>query len=547
MVYQLARPIAHEQLRQGALGLPALEPPYPALHPEPYPYVQIPPAVTLHGGLRRLAVPVYNAGAEPCDLRVEVAAADWAEWRCSSDVVTPGGAPALIEFTFRPRRLSAGPHHLTFTVRPGRAATHRLTIGVPDAPLPWFTEEVISFAGPWAPILERATVLTNAGPRPLSGRLAPTVPWLTVAPELVDLAPGEAAEITVRCEEDGTWFDETDGAIALQTLFAGTELTRLNVSRKLTADGPRPRFSVAAVAMPPVIPGGTSTAPVVVTNKGNAALQMKGITISPGQSRALEVKIGPPDTLRPGRLQGSITVRTNAVLPAWRTAHLHYDLDVVSAVLESTAFDYGTLRYREAKSCVIRVSRSDYRRSRLRVAIPPELAGVLRQSGDLLYLRNMRPNPVTVDTDLLVFDDALGGAPLGAIRVYGRCLVPRLEVRFPALTLIPGEEATAEIEAVDAGGGLELHRIASDQPWATVIRRHNKLTLHVVTERSDRGTKAATLEFVSNDFVNPVQRHTLQVRLSPTRAMRLHDLIMWLTGPIRRPVMKLWQLIRARR
>jgi hypothetical protein len=49
----------------------------------------------------------------------------------------------------------------------------------------------------------------------------------------------------------------------------------------------------------------------------------------------------------------------------------------------------------------------------------------------------------------------------------------------------------------------------------------------VVTTIRDRGVIMAAIIFISNDFVNPEQIHTLSVQLRPTFRMRLNDLLGW--------------------
>jgi hypothetical protein len=369
------------------------------------------------------------------------------------------------------------------------------------------------------------TVLRNVGTRPLDGRLVPGSPWLAVTPETVALQPGEAVTLSVECRDDGSHFDECQGDIALRSQFGDTILAHLKVERDFAIPGPRPHL---------IETGGTAAAAATISNIGDAPLTIRppgadhAITVAPGTSTALPITLGPPHTRTARHLRSALAAETNAALPAWRYFAIPFLVDVVSAELITTAIDFGDLRYQKQLTIRIKVKHSDNARSRLSLAIPPEYSGALRLTGDLLTLHNKQPRPIWIDTDLEVRDDALGGFVLGMVHITGRCLVPKLEVSMAAaLSLIPGEQTTLPITITDAGGGLDLRTVTSDQPWIRIERKGDKLRARVVTTIRDRGVIMAAISFISNDFVNPEQIHTLSVQLRPTFRMRVQDVLDW--------------------
>ena len=389
---------------------------------------------------------------------------------------------------------------------------------------------VLPVPGRWLlPGPSRTTVLRNVGTRPLDGRLVPGAPWLSITPETVALQPGEAVTLRVECRDDGTHFDESQGEIALRAQFGDTILARLRVERDFTIPGPRPHLATAPLQFPPVFTGGTAAAEAAISNIGSEPLLIEeAVTVAPGSSTTWPLKLGRPHTLTPRRLQSVVAIETNAALPAWRYFAIPFVMDVVSAELVTTAIDFGDLRYQQQLTVRIKVNRSDRARSRLALDIPADLTGVLRLTGDLLTLHNKQPRPIRIDTDLEVRDEALSGFVLGKVHITGRCLVPKLEVTMDAaVALVPGEEATLPVTITDAGGGLDLRSVTSDQPWLRIHRKGENVRAHVLTTIRDRGKKVATIKFISNDFVNPEQIRTLSVQLRPTFRMRVQDVLDW--------------------
>jgi hypothetical protein len=351
------------------------------------------------------------------------------------------------------------------------------------------------------------------------------------------LQPGEAITVNVECRDDGSHFDECQGDVALRSQFGDKILAHLKVERDFAIPGPRPHLIESPLQFPPVATGGTAAAAATISNIGDAPLEIRApgadptaaaITVAPGTLAALPITLGPPHTRTARHLRSALAAETNAALPAWRYFAIPVALDVVSAELITTAIDFGDLRYQKQLTIRVKVKHSDNARSRLSLAIPPEYSGALRLTGDLLTLHNKQPRPIWIDTDLEVRDDALGGFLLGAVHITGRCLVPKLEVTMDAaLSLIPGEAATLPITITDAGGGLDLRTVTSDQPWVRIERKGEQLRARVVTTVRDRGVIMAAISFISNDFINPEQIHTLSVQLRPTFRMRVQDVLDW--------------------
>lgn len=367
------------------------------------------------------------------------------------------------------------------------------------------------------------------------------------------------------------------GQHALRAQFGDTILAHLKVEREFTIPGPRPHLTEAPLQFPPVFTGGITRADATISNRGDAPLKIRApgaghaappgtvasgaghaaaqaaaappgpghtappgtappgpdsappaITVAPGTSAALPITLGPPHTRTARQFRSALAAETNAALPAWRYFAIPFVVDVVSAELITTAIDFNDLRYQQQSTIRIKVKHSNNARSKLSLAIPAEYAGALRLTGDLLTLHNKQPRPIRIDTDMEVRDDALGGFVLGTVHITGRCLVPKLEVSMDAaLSLIPGQQATLPITITDAGGGLDLRKVTSDQPWVRIERKGESLRARVVTTIRDRGTKVAAITFISNDFVNPEQIRTLSVQLRPTLRMRVQDVVDW--------------------
>lgn len=437
----------------------------------------------------------------------------------------------------RPTDIYYGEHHLTptldahtYSLYPGE---YRL-VGAPDTEAAVQLDSLLPRMLPvpcrWRVTGALARVkLRNLGSLPLQVRLATSAPWLYALPQEVALGPGEATEVILECCDDGRHWDDT--AAELRLLDRGDRcLATLPVSRKHVLSGPRPVVAAAPMLeLPPVLAGGTSAGTLTIANAGDEPLavhrpdEAAARQVAPGTSVAIPVSVGPPYTTNPERITGHFPFLTNAPLPYWQYLAQPFALETVAVSLETRRVDFGDVRYREHREAVLCVRRSDHRPGRLMLALPPELQGVIRLTGDMLFFRNLTPRPVSVDGDFTVSDETLGGVAIGMVHLTGRCLVPRLDVSIPALRLVPGDSATAQVVVRDAGGGLEIGTVTSDQPWAEVEQRDTEVWVRVATRRRERGTKAATLRFPSNDFFQPLQEHRLLVTLTPTLLMRLSD------------------------
>lgn len=443
------------------------------------------------------------------------------------------------------RRLSLFPAEYRLEGRKGSPAIVQ-TDG--ERPLPLEVPCTFRVPGP-----RLRTQLRNLGSQPLYGHWVSAVPWLVLDQEEVDLAPGAACTISVELQDDGRdWHQET-GEIWLRSPASGEVLAVLRVQRDLTVPGARPLVTNLPLQLPAIPAGSASAGPLAVTNLGDQPLEIqsefaaRAVTILPGESAEVPVAVGPPHTLQVRRIEGELALRTNGPLPYWRYLRVPYTLDVVGVSLVQSEIDFETVRYQEQRMKVLQIKRSDHRRGRYVIDFPPALQDLFRLSGDLLFMRNMTPSPLVVDEELAVKDEALGGVVIGQLRVKGHCLVPKLGVIIPELSLTPGESCTVSVTIQDLGGGLDLKAVTSNQPWATVHHRGDWVSVTITTDRGDRGQKRATLTFASNDFVNPVQEHELLLLLVPTLRMRIGDLIWRVVGPIWRPIGRLISAIRSRR
>lgn len=612
MVYQLARATEYEALRQGASAVPGLGAAAPVLYPAPYLVwgEGLPAVAALDGFTRELTLTVHNAGGAPCRIQAVKTGVAWLEPDWPDEPIAADGRPVAIRLRLRPKGLSAGDHHAQISVAAGwhQTLTHSLVLTVPDAPVAWFEEAAVTFAGEWpqravrvsatgavrllyeqhliaeprpeqvlrlypggyrfegrqgtvatvqvpglAPLevtvpgnwelpgLTLQTTVRNVGTRILSGRLISSVPWLSVAPDVVQLLPGAAADVLLTCQDDGRHWDSREGLIHLRSQLGEQMLTVLPVGRDLRLPGPRPVLGLSVAALPPVVAGGTSTGSMPVRNAGHRPLEVRRegetaiLPIHPGDEEKIPLSLGPAFTLAPGPSSGVVRFRTNAALPAWKYLNIPYALDVVTASLQSRAIQLGEVRYQStSRAQLIDVLRSDRRRSRLSIDLPPELQEAVRITGggDLITLRNMHKQPLVFDGEYDVRDLDLGGAVLGRLRLTGRCLVPRLAVEIPPLRLVPGTGAQIAIRLRDAGGGLDMGKVTADQSWVRLTQRGLELWANVSTGRWDRGTRCATLNFPSNDFVEPVQEHLLTVQLTPTFWMRTLDALLWPLRPL---------------
>lgn len=219
---------------------------------------------------------------------------------------------------------------------------------------------------------------------------------------------------------------------------------------------------------------------------------------------------------------------------------------VVEAYLETTAVSFGAVRLRQVRVAPLRLRRSDGRRGRLWVEIPPDLQGVLRCAGHLLLLRHLQPQPLRIDQELPVYDRDLDDRPVGRVRVTAECLAPRLLVELPVVKVVPEYTATANVRVRDAGGGLRLGRVTSDQPWLRVRQRGLQVALTVHSAPGERGRKYATLTFPSNDHVEPVQRHRLTVLLLPPWQRLVTGSLRRAAGWVRRPARWVSGALRSR-
>ena len=411
-----------------------------------------------------------------------------------------------------------------------------------DLDLQWRLPTACRVPGP-----SQLVVLRNLGAERLVGRLATTVPWLRVAPEFIDLPPGQAASAVVECFDDGRHWQERTGSVELRQHRGDTVLASLPVERSLTMRGPQPVLLTTGVRFPPVTPGATAAATVRLRNGGDRPLHIRTSTagpapvLAPGEAAAVPVQAGPPYTAQPGFASGELLLSTDGPLPFWRWLRVPFAVTVVAAVLETREIDFGDVPYKQTAQASLRVLRSDHGRSVLKLELPAELTGALHLAGEQLYLRNQQPRPLTIDAEFPVFLADLGGAPLGQLRVRGRCLIPRLELHLPTLRLVPGRSATLAVSLRDAGGGLELYSVQSDQPWATVRRVGIHVDVQVETDRLQRGRLCAQLIFLSNDYAQPHQEHSLVVELTPTRWMRLADWLKALWQPVPALSVRLWR------
>jgi hypothetical protein len=396
--------------------------------------------------------------------------------------------------------------------------------------------------------------LRNVGTRLLTAQVAPGAPWLRAEPDMVNLQPGAAMALNITCQDDGRHWGQEEGRVIIRPRFHQMVLAEVAVTRAFNVSGPRPVLTQESVVFPHVFVGGETAATTRIRNGGDETLRIKPAGDSqdakapPGAEAEVSLTVGPPATRIPRRVQGEVLVQTNAELPAWRYLAVPYEVDVVDVKLATTEIDFGVVRYREQEKRPIRVNRSDGRRSRLAVTLPPELEGRVTIQGDAIVLRNARPEPLFIDQMLTLRDQSLNDAELGEIHITGQCLVPKLVVTVPAVRLVPGEHTEVFVKLDDVGGGLDLEPVTADQDWAVIKRQYrDSLVMVVHTGRRDRGRKQTRLTFRSNDFVNPVQEHFLTVELAPTTRMRVEDVFLRMVdplwrrlAPLLRPILSRW-------
>lgn len=197
MVYQLRRAVPHEALRQGAEALPVVDPPFVRVYAQPLLVwgPDLPTAVPLDSALREIALVVHNAGGAACRLDAVSVDVPWLMPVWEPGEIAPDGRPVPIRLRLEPgalragehaaadrlgghtpadgpgqqaAALTAGRHTATITVAAGSQRLARtLALDVADAPIAWFDDEVVRFAGVWP---ERMVKITAANPGGLSYR-----------------------------------------------------------------------------------------------------------------------------------------------------------------------------------------------------------------------------------------------------------------------------------------------------------------------------------------------------------------------------------------